>query len=119
VLSTLRRQRQRLSRALRGRTYKVRPSQAEAKLKSTGAGVSISPFFLRPVIEGGDGEEYDSPEPSLFDGVSARNHKETCTGYTVSLATPTRSSLKASRSVSSLSLAEKASSVFLASHYFL
>ena len=39
--------------------------------------------------------------------VSGRSHKEACAGCIVSLATPTRSSLKASRSVSSLSFAEK------------
>ena len=46
-------------------------------------------------------------------GGSGRSHKETCAGCIVSLTTSTRSSLKASRSVSSLSLAEKASRVFL------
>ena len=42
-------------------------------------------------------------------GGSVRSHKETCVGCIVSLTTPTRSSLKASRSVSSLSLDENAS----------
>src|SRR5215213_4575451 len=50
-------------------------------------------------------------------GESGCNHSETCVGCIVSLTTPTRSSLKASRSVSSLSLAEKASRVFLASYF--
>jgi hypothetical protein len=54
---------------------------------------------------------------SFFDAVSGRNHKETWAGCIVSLTTLTRSSLKASRSVSSLSLAEKASRVFLASYF--
>ena len=49
-------------------------------------------------------------------GGSVRSHKETCVGCIVSLTTPTRSSLKASRSVSSLSLDENASSVCLASY---
>src|SRR5919112_1199612 len=49
---------------------------------------------------------------------SGRNHIETWTGCIVSLTTPTRSSLKASRSVSSLSLAEKVSRVFLASYFW-
>jgi hypothetical protein len=49
---------------------------------------------------------------------SGRNHKETWEGCIVSLTTFTRSSLKALRSVSSLSLAEKASTV-LAASYFL
>jgi uncharacterized metal-binding protein YceD (DUF177 family) len=43
-----------------------------------------------------------------FEDVSDSNHSETCAGCIVSLTTPTRSSLRASRSVSSLSLAEKA-----------
>src|SRR5687767_9953992 len=46
-----------------------------------------------------------------------RSHREAWAGCTVSLTTPTRSSLKASRSVSSLSLAEKAESVFAASYF--
>ena len=49
-------------------------------------------------------------------GGTWRNHSETCAGCIVSLTAPTRSSLKASKSVSSLSLAEKASRVFLASY---
>jgi hypothetical protein len=53
---------------------------------------------------------------SPFAAVSGRNHKETCAGCIVSLTTPTRSSLNASRSVSFLSLAEKASRVFAASY---
>ena len=56
--------------------------------------------------------------PSLpLRGSSGRSHKETWEGCIVSLTTPTRSSLRASRSVSSLSLAEKASRVFLASYF--
>jgi hypothetical protein len=47
---------------------------------------------------------------------SGRSHKETWAGCSVSLTTPTSSSFSASRSVSSLNLAEKASSVFLASY---
>src|SRR5215207_4507947 len=47
--------------------------------------------------------------PSLrLGGGSERSHSETWAGCIVPLTTPTRSSLKASRSVSSLSLAEKA-----------
>jgi hypothetical protein len=56
--------------------------------------------------------------PLLLGSGSGRSHKETCAGCIVSLTTPTRSSLKASRSVSSLSLVEKAFSVF-AESYFL
>jgi hypothetical protein len=48
-------------------------------------------------------------------GGSGRRPKETWAGCIVSLTTPMRSSLKASRSISSLSLAEKASRVFAAS----
>jgi hypothetical protein len=55
------------------------------------------------------------PSYSLF-GDSERNHKETWAGCIVSPTTLTRSSLSASRSVSSLSLAEKASRVFAASY---
>ena len=51
---------------------------------------------------------------SPFGVVSGRNHTETWAGCIVSLTTPTRSSLKASRSVSSRSVEEKASRVFLA-----
>src|SRR3712207_3445246 len=57
---------------------------------------------------------YSSCPP--FWAVSGRSHKETWAGCIVSLTTPTRSSLKASRSVSSLSLAEKASRVMAASY---
>ena len=53
---------------------------------------------------------------SFFEVVSERNHKETWAGCIVSLTTLTRSSLSAFRSVSSLSLAKKASRVFLASY---
>jgi hypothetical protein len=45
-----------------------------------------------------------------------RNHSETYAGCIVSRTSPTRSSLNASRSVSSRSLAEKVSRVFLASY---
>jgi hypothetical protein len=54
-----------------------------------------------------------------FRAGSAGNHSETCAGCSVSLTTPTRSAFSASRSVSSLSLAEKASRVFLASYFLL
>jgi hypothetical protein len=56
--------------------------------------------------------------PSLLvDAVSGRSHSETCAGCMVPVTTPTRSSSKASRSVSSLSLTEKSSRVFLASYF--
>jgi hypothetical protein len=55
------------------------------------------------------------PAPPHFGG--DRNHIETCAGCIVSLTTPTRSSFSASRCVSSRSLAEKASRVFLASYF--
>jgi hypothetical protein len=54
---------------------------------------------------------------SFFEAVSGRSHRETWAGCIVSLTILTRSSLSASRSVSSLSLAEKASRVFLASYF--
>jgi hypothetical protein len=54
---------------------------------------------------------------SPCEGLSGRNHKETWAGCIVSFTTPARSSFNASRSVSSLSLAEKASKVFLASYF--
>src|SRR3712207_8943745 len=50
-----------------------------------------------------------------FELLRGRSHNETCTGCIVSLTTPTSSSLRAPKSVSSLSLPEKASSVFLRS----
>jgi hypothetical protein len=52
-----------------------------------------------------------------FGDVSGRNHKETWAGCIVSLTTTTTSLLRASRSVSSLSLAERASRVFLALYF--
>ena len=52
----------------------------------------------------------------LLGGRSERSHRETCEGCIVSLTTPTRSSLKVSRSVSFLSLTEKASRVLAASY---
>src|SRR5215213_5713514 len=54
---------------------------------------------------------------SLLLAVSDRNHSETWAGCIVSLTNPTRSSLTASRSVLSRRVAEKASSVFLASYF--
>ena len=62
-------------------------------------------------------ETYSCPLLPLGGG-SGRSHKETWAGCIVSATTPTRSSFKASRLVSSLSLAEKAASV-LAASYFL
>ena len=52
-------------------------------------------------------------------GSWGRSHSETWAGCMISFTTPTRSSLSASSSVSSLSLAEKASRVFLASYFLL
>ena len=65
------------------------------------------------------GLSFDQPGASSFfeECVSGRSHKETWAGCIVSLTTPTRSPLRASRSVSSLSLAEKASRVFAASYF--
>jgi hypothetical protein len=63
------------------------------------------------------GASFDQPgTSSFFEAVSGRSHSETWAGCIVSRTTVTRSSLKASRSVSSLSLAEKAWSVFAASY---
>ena len=63
-------------------------------------------------------EFFDQPDASsFFEAVSGRNHSETWTGCIVSRTTPTSSASKASRSVSSLSLAEKASRVFAASYF--
>src|SRR5215211_2255206 len=53
------------------------------------------------------------PSASVFGG----NQSETCVGCIVLLTTVTRSSLRASRSVSRLSVAEKTSRVFLASYF--
>jgi hypothetical protein len=50
----------------------------------------------------------------LLDGRSGRSHSETKAGCMVSLTTPTRSSLNASKSVSSRSWAEKTSRVLAA-----
>src|SRR5215211_975455 len=63
----------------------------------------------------GLGAPYSGPS-LLLGGSSGRSHSETCAGCIVSLTTPTRSSRKVSRSVSFLSLAEKASSVLAASY---
>jgi hypothetical protein len=59
---------------------------------------------------------YSGPSLPLA-AVSGRNHSETWAGCIVSLTTPTRSLFSASRSVSSLSLVEKASRVFAASYF--
>jgi hypothetical protein len=60
---------------------------------------------------------FDQPDTfPFFEAVSGRNQSETWAGCIVSFTTLTRSSLKASRSVSSRSLAEKAPRVFLASY---
>ena len=50
-------------------------------------------------------------------GGAGRSHKETWTGCIVSLTTATSSSLRAPKLVSSRNLAEKPSSVFLASYF--
>jgi hypothetical protein len=54
-----------------------------------------------------------------LDTVSRLNHKEMWAGCIVSLTTPTRSSLNASRSVSSRSYIENPSSVLAASYFLL
>ena len=54
---------------------------------------------------------------SPFEAVSGRNYTDTCAGCIVSFTTPTSSLFSASRSVSSLSLAEKFSRVFLTSYF--
>src|SRR5215208_1518643 len=56
---------------------------------------------------------------SPFGDVSGRSHRETRSGRIVSRTTVTSSAFKPSRSVSSRSLAENASSVFLASYFLL
>jgi hypothetical protein len=56
---------------------------------------------------------------SPFGAVSGRNHTDTWAGCIVSLTTLVKSSLKASRSVSSLNLDEKASRVLAASYFLL
>jgi hypothetical protein len=56
---------------------------------------------------------------STFRDVAGRNHREMWAGCIVSLTTPTRSSLNASRSVSFRNCAEKVSKVFLASYFLL
>ena len=48
---------------------------------------------------------------------SGRSHKEACSGCMVLLATPTRSALRAWRSVSSRNRAPKAARVFAASYF--
>ena len=64
----------------------------------------------------------DSRMAALFIFLSFRagsgcNHSEACAGCIVSFTTPTRSSLNASRSVSSRNWAEKVSMVFTASYF--
>ena len=54
-----------------------------------------------------------------FEGDSGRSQSETCAGCIVSLTNPTSSASSTSRSVSSRSMAENASSVFLASYLLL
>jgi hypothetical protein len=65
------------------------------------------------------GHRHDCTSCSSFASGSGRNHSETWVGCIVSLTTPTRSSLKASRSVSSRILAEKVSCVFLVLYFLL
>src|SRR5215210_5541450 len=65
-----------------------------------------------PLIEHVGDQRISSP----FGTVSGRSHKETWAGCIVSLTTPTNSAFSASRSVSSLRLAEKASRVLAASY---
>jgi hypothetical protein len=75
--------------------------------------------YLRPLAQVStlSGDSFGQPGTlSFFEAVSGRSHSETCAGCMVSLTTPTRSSLKASRSVSFLSVAEKASRVLAASY---
>ncbi len=54
-----------------------------------------------------------------FGALSERSHKETWAGCIVSLTTPTKSLLRASRSVSFFNLVENDSRVFLASYFLL
>ena len=56
---------------------------------------------------------------SPSEGLSGRSHKVTCAGCIASLTTPTRSSLRVPRSVSSRNRALKAVSVFAASYFLL
>src|SRR5919107_5617890 len=62
-------------------------------------------------------QHYSGQACSPFEGVSGRSHSETWAGCIVSATTPTRSSLRASRSVSSRKRAEKALRVFAASYF--
>ena len=57
------------------------------------------------------------PNPFPLAAESGRSHSETWAGCMLSLTTPTGSSREASRSFSSLSVAEKASRVFAASYF--
>jgi hypothetical protein len=56
---------------------------------------------------------------SSFASLSERSQSDTWAGSMVSLTTPTRSALNASRSVSWRNLVEKASKVFLVSYFLL
>jgi hypothetical protein len=76
--------------------------------KSGLCGIRLEGFVVRWVGELGVGKVCYS--------LSECSHKETWAGCMVSLTTPTRSSLSASRSVSLRSLAEKASRVLAASY---
>ena len=60
-----------------------------------------------------DGRYWSACSPPEFE--SGSSHSEAWAGCIVSFTTPTRSSLKDSKSVSSLSIEEKDSKVFLAS----
>jgi hypothetical protein len=60
------------------------------------------------------------PGPSSFASTaSGRNHSEARAGCIVALTTPSTSSLKESRSVSSRNLELKVASVLAASYFFL
>ena len=67
-------------------------------------GLNVAPYPRRP------------PSP-LFAPESRRSHSEAWAGCIVSLTISTKSTPSLSKSVSSLSLAENASSVFLASYF--
>ena len=74
------------------------------------------PFHAPGRIEHG---AYLSPNrlrAAFLASASGRSHRETCSGYIVSLATPARSSPRASRSVAPRNRAPKASKVFAASY---
>jgi hypothetical protein len=108
--------------------YRVKPGQLEEAVRfwreqvegGLGAQAQVRRLTLRGTAEGrarGCLPQRTSELVTTSASRTGRSQSETCAGCIVSRTTLVRSSLKASRSVSSLSYAEKASRVLAASFF--